>query len=128
MLGKNSRQVFHNKNIPRDKSKIRVLIYLKTENPTSQNQEQIGKALATLAIEKALLDVSRPTYDKVLQMLYSKYHCYLPDCYDHPEYLSKALKTLFGNAGETIVESIRIQLEEFVYKKPIARFLNVVCR
>ena len=93
-----------------------------------ENQEQIGKALVTLAIEKALRDIGKPTYDKVLEMLNSKYHCYLPDCYEHPEYLSKVLKVLFGNAGDTIVESIRMQLEEFAYKKPMARFLEVICR
>jgi len=93
-----------------------------------ENQEQIGRALVTLAIEKALLDIGKPTYDKVLHMLNSKYHCYLPDCYEHPEYLNKVLKALFGNAGDIIIKSISMQLEEFTYKKPMARFLQVICR
>lgn len=92
------------------------------------NQEQIGKALVTLAAQKALSDIGKPTYDKVVAMLYSKYHCHLPDCYEHPEYLSKVLKVLFGRAGDVITESIRTQLEDFMYKKPIANFLQVVCR
>ena len=92
------------------------------------NQEQIGKALVTLAAQKALIDIRKPTYDKAVEMLYSKYHCYLSDCYEHPEYLSKVLKILFGRGGDVITESIRTQLEDFMYKKPIANFLKVVCR
>ncbi|TLY02870.1 MAG: hypothetical protein E6K87_07230 [Thaumarchaeota archaeon] len=97
-------------------------------NPIYANQEQIGKALVTLAAQKALVDIGKPAYDKVVEMLYSKYHCYLPDCYEHPEYLSKVLKALFGRAGDVIAESIRTQLEDFMYKKPIANFLEIICR
>jgi len=97
-------------------------------SPLYATQEQIGKGLVTLATEKALLDVGKPTYDKVVEMLYSKYHCYLPDCYEHPEYLSSVLKTLFGKSGQMIVELIRPQLEDFKYKKPIANFLKVIRR
>ena len=97
-------------------------------SPIYANQEQIGKALVTLAAQKALVDIGKPAYDKVVEMLYSKYHCYLPDCYEHPEYLSKVLKALFGRAGDVIAESIRTQLEDFMYKKPIANFLEIICR
>ena len=97
-------------------------------NPIYANQETIGKALVTLAAQKALIDIGKPTYNKVVEMLYSKYHCHLPDCYEHPEYLSKVLKALFGRAGDVIAESIRTQLEDFMYKKPIANFLEVICR
>ena len=92
------------------------------------NQEQIGKALVTLAAQKALFDIGKPTYDKVVEMLYSKYHCYLSDCYEHPEYLSRVLKVLFGRDGDVIAESIRTQLEDFKYKKPIANFLELICK
>ena len=99
-----------------------------TKNPIYASQEQIGKALITLAAQKALFDIGKPTYDKVVQMLYTKYYCYLPDCYEHPEYLSKVLKALFGRSGDVIAESIRTQLQDFMYKKPIANFLQVICR
>ena len=92
------------------------------------NQEQIGKALVTLAAQKALVDIGKPTYDKVVEMLYSKYHCYLSDCYEHPEYLSRVLKVLFGRDGDVIAESIRTQLKDFMYKKPIANFLELICK
>src|SRR5689334_19401775 len=97
-------------------------------NPIFYNNEETKKALVTLSIEKALLDVGKPTYDKVLEILNTEYHCYLPDCYDHPEYLDEILKEVYGNAGNAIVESITRQLEEFNYHGPIKKFLKVICK
>ena len=91
------------------------------------NNEQIKRALTTLAIEKALLDVGKGTYDKVLDLLSAEYNCYLPDCYDHPEYLAEILQKFYGKAGNAIVELITIQLEEFNYHSSIKKFLQVIC-
>ena len=96
-------------------------------NPIFYNNEETKIALVTLSIERALLDVGKPTYDKVLEILNTEYHCYLPDCYDHPEYLDEILKKFYGNSGNVIVESIARQLEEFNYHKPIKKFLEVIC-
>src|SRR5437879_7243833 len=95
-------------------------------NPIYANQEQIGKALVALAAQKDLVDIGMPTYDRVVEMLYSKYRCYLSHCYEHPEYLSKVLKVLLGRVGDVIAESIRMQLEDFTYKKSIVKFLEVI--
>ena len=53
------------------------------------------KALVSIAIEKSLLKVGNPVYDLVITKLKEKYDCYLPDCYDHPEYLSEILSGLY---------------------------------
>jgi len=79
-----------------------------------------------LAIERALLDIGKPTYDEVIHDLYKKYHCYLTDCYENPEYLNVVLKELHGNSYRVIVESISKELEEFAYKKPVENFLKVL--
>ena len=47
------------------------------------------KALVSLAIEITMLEIGKETYDKVVRDLYKKYKCYLPDCYDHPNFLAK---------------------------------------
>lgn len=86
------------------------------------------RALVTLVIERNLLDVSEPLYEKVVTILKKEYNCYLPDCYEHPEYLTEILKRLYGNAYHTIVVSINKQLEEFTYNKPISKFLEVICK
>ena len=93
-----------------------------------QGLDNVYKALTSLTIEKALLNVGKPTYEKVVSRLNKKYHCYLPDCYEHPEYLSETLKELFGNAHKVIVEDIRKQLEEFEYKESVGRFVEVISR
>ena len=84
------------------------------------------KALVCLAIETALIEIGKPIYEKVLHDLFEKHHCYLTDCYEHPEYLNEVLKGLYGNSHEAIVQSIKKQLEEFSYKKPIEKFLQVI--
>ena len=65
------------------------------------------KALSTLAIEKVLLRIGRPVFDKVANRLQKEYKCYIPDCYEHPEYLESVLKSVFGNGYSAIVQSIR---------------------
>ena len=83
----------------------------------------IKKALVSLAIEKALLEISNATLEKVGNKLYADYKCYFSDCYAHPEYLSIILKDLFGKSYTKIVESIKMQLGEAVLQKPIEEFL-----
>ena len=75
-------------------------------------------------IESTLLKIDKETYDKVLQQLYKKYHCYITDCYEHPEYLNEILEGLYGNAYDVIVQSINKQLEEFSYKESIKKFIE----
>ena len=90
------------------------------------NNDLVHKAIVCLAIEMALIEIGKPIYDKVLNDLFEKYHCYLTDCYEHPEYLNEVLRGLYGNSHEVIIKSIKKQLEEFSYKKPVERFLQAI--
>jgi hypothetical protein len=81
--------------------------------------------LVTLFIEQTLLDIGKPAYDKVVGELERKYHCYLPDCYDHPEYLRNVLYELFEDA-DRIVESITKEMDEWKRIKKIADFVDVL--
>jgi hypothetical protein len=90
--------------------------------------DKITKALVSISIEKSLLSVGSPVYDLVVATLKKKYDCYLPDCYEHPEYLSEILKGLYGNAHKIIIESINNELIEFSNHNEIASFLKVVCK
>ncbi|TLY07271.1 MAG: hypothetical protein E6K83_05915 [Thaumarchaeota archaeon] len=90
------------------------------------NNDLVHKAIVCLAIEMALIEIGKPIYDKVLNDLFEKYHCYLTDCYEHPEYLNEVLKGLYGNSHQVIIKSIKKQLEEFSYKKPIEKFLQAI--
>jgi len=84
------------------------------------------KALVILAIEKTLLGIGKPVYDKVTERLYKKYHCYTTDCFEKPEYLKAVLKELYGKSYNEIINSIREELEEFIYNKKIETFLQVL--
>jgi len=87
---------------------------------------QIKKALITISVEQALLEMGTPVLDEVTRALYSNYKCYIPDCLDHPDYLKTVLKDLYGNGYQTIITSIHKQLDEFSDQKPIEEFLIAV--
>ena len=91
-----------------------------------ENLDNIHRALVTLFIEQALLAMSKPIYDKVVGELERKYHCYLPDCYDHPEYLRYVLYELFGESGRNLVESITRDMDEFKGTKKIGNFVDIL--
>ncbi len=86
-------------------------------------ETQIKKALVSFAIEKALLNLGDPVYQKVTKTLKDDYNCFLPDCYDHPEYLKRILDDLYGNAHMTIINSIKSDLDEFSTQGPIQKFV-----
>jgi hypothetical protein len=84
---------------------------------------QIKKALVAFAIEKALLDVGEPVFQKVTKTLKDEYNCYIPDCYEHPEYLKRILSDLYGNAHTAIIASIKGGLVEFSHQPQIQKFV-----
>ena len=70
--------------------------------------------------------MGKTVYDKVIEKLNKNYNCYLTDCYENPEYLSKVRHELFGNASRSITKSIAEHLTEFETKEPISRFVKVM--
>ncbi|MEM3076211.1 MAG: hypothetical protein QXW37_06850 [Candidatus Nitrosotenuis sp.] len=84
---------------------------------------QIKKALVAFAIEKALLDMGEPVFQNVLKTLKDDYNCYIPDCYDHPEYLKRILSDLYGNAHTAIIDSIKSSLQDFSHQYQIQKFI-----
>ena len=95
-------------------------------NTLDLNYTQLRKALISLAIEKVLLEIGNPIYEKTIKQLSKDYNCYLPECYEHPEYLNKVLKKIFGNAHITIVEAIKNELNEYLTEKPIEIFVTAI--
>ncbi len=90
------------------------------------NSKDSLKALATLAIEKTLLGMKEAVYEKVADELCEKYHCYIPDCFEKPEYLKAVLKDLYVESYNEIINSIKRELDEFAYHKKIEKFLQVL--
>ena len=90
--------------------------------------DQLRKAMISLAIEKVLLEIGKPVYEKTIKQLSKDYNCYLPECYQHPEYLNKVLKKIFGNAYITIVDAIKNELNEYLTEKPIGIFVTAISK
>lgn len=101
-------------------SEVNVLNEAKLNSINSKNE------LIEKSIEKALLKMGTSTLHEVMDELYNKHRCHLSDCYEHPEYLKSVLHDLFGSAHTVIVKSIKKDLEEFVYDKPIEKFLEII--
>ncbi|MGQ0605716.1 MAG: hypothetical protein ACT4OD_02015 [Candidatus Nitrosotenuis sp.] len=88
--------------------------------------KEIKKALVAFIIEKSLLDVGEPVYQKVVKTLHDDYDCYIPDCYENPEYLKRILSDLYGNAHMTIINSIKSDLAEFSKQGQIQKFVLAI--
>lgn len=91
-------------------------------------KENLMKALVTLSIEKVLLKMGTPVFEKVSNRLQKEYKCYIPDCYTHPEYLENVLKSLFGNSYVAISEGIRDELAEYVHDINIRTLITTISR
>src|SRR5438477_3802238 len=87
---------------------------------------QIHKALVTLAIEQTLTEIGKPMLEKVCSKLFQEHHCYLPDCYGNPQYLNKVLKEIFGASYIVVVEAIGDNLKENLTQISIKRFLEII--
>lgn len=90
------------------------------------DSNNIMKALVALAIEKTLLNMGEAVYETVVDTLYKKYHCYIPYCYEKPEYLKAVLKDLYGASYKEIINSIEQHLGEFTHNKEVKEFLQAL--
>lgn len=89
-------------------------------------ENNVTKTMVVLAIEHTLLNISNPTLEEVQSKLYQEYKCSIQDCYEHPEYLGKVLKDLYGPASNQIIKDVNLYLDEFAYQRPIVEFLDKI--
>ena len=86
----------------------------------------VKKALVTLVIQEALMEVSKVMFELIFERLRKDYNCYISDCYNHPEYLKDILKDFDDEFYELIVNKIAKKLEKISYQKPIKEFLTIL--
>jgi len=84
----------------------------------------VRKGLVFIAIEETLMKISRNDYERVVTRLKTKYNCYIPDCYHHPEYLKDILEGLYGESSGQIIIQIKEKLEKFSNQLPVNEFLT----
>ncbi len=93
------------------------------------DKKQIMRALVMFSVEKVLLEISKAVLDKVANRLYKEYHCYIPDCYENPEYLSMVLKEIFGSSYASVIDSIRDHLKDSITQQSsVERFLETMAK
>ncbi len=85
-----------------------------------------NKALITLAVEKALLEIGLPELELVTFRLKQDYQCEISDCLRYPQYLKIILYELFGNSYSDILQSIQKTLQKTTMEKPLMYFLTVL--
>lgn len=90
------------------------------------DSNQAKKALVALSIETVLLKIGKRVYEEVNSRLYENYRCYIPDCFENPEYLKRVLQDLYGKASLNIIQSIKKELEEFAEQKGIDSFITII--
>ena len=93
---------------------------------TFPNDDKIKKSLISVVVEKTLLEIGKPEYQKVVNKLKEDYNCFLPDCYENPTYLKKVLEEIFGQSYDVIYESIKTKLRNVESNKQINDFLKVL--
>ena len=90
------------------------------------SDRQNYRELIGLAIEKTLSEISFALSETVQMRLEENHNCEFSDCLDHPEYLNKILRGVFGKSYYAIVESIQKNLREFESKQLVQDFLIVM--
>lgn len=86
--------------------------------------DQVKRAIISLAIEKSLLHTGETELEFVARKLYDDYKCYFSDCYKHPEYLKAVLKSMTGSSYYKIIDLIKQDLIELMDQKDISNFVE----
>ncbi len=102
------------------------LVSIQASISVDSTHTQVERVLVSLAVEKTLLQIGRPVFDKVENLFREKYRCTIMDAYDHPQYLTEILKEVFGKSHVEVINSIREFLTNFKYEYPIEAFIEKI--
>lgn len=107
-----------------------IVILLNTDTkevsiPSSKNHER-NKDLMVSIIDLALVKIGGAAFDQVRDRLYTKYHCFVTDCYEHPEYLKDVLMEIFGDCSKVVIESIKNDFRKISPDPGIEPFLKIM--
>lgn len=88
-------------------------------------KEQHKVALIS-CIEIVLMSKSNTKYNLVVAKLNSLYDCSIRDCCENPEYLKTILKEVYKEDYNSIIEEIKLQLDELVMEKDMSDFFKIM--
>lgn len=88
-------------------------------------KEQHKVALIS-CIEVVLMSKGNTKYNLVVAKLNSLYDCSIRDCCEIPEYLKTILKEVYKEDYNSIIEEIKLQLDELVKEKDMSDFFKIM--
>lgn len=84
------------------------------------------KAALVSCIELTLMRSGNANFNSIVAKLNALYDAGIRDCYEHPEYLRIILKEIYKDDYSSIVNEIKMCLDELSNEKDISHFLNVM--
>ncbi|HEV2193365.1 MAG TPA: hypothetical protein VGR54_07105 [Nitrosopumilaceae archaeon] len=90
-----------------------------------QFDEQHKVALIS-CLETVLMRRSNTKYNLVVAKLNSHYDCKIRDCYEHPEYLRTILKDVYTEDYNSIIDEIKLLLDDLVNEEKITNFFKIM--
>ena len=77
-------------------------------------------------LEVVLMRKSNTKYNMLVAKLNSLYDCSIKDCCENPEYLKTILKEVYKEDYNSIIEEIKLQLDELVKEKDMSDFFKIM--
>lgn len=77
-----------------------------------------------LSIEVVLINTGIEKYHLVVEFIETKHNADFIMCYDNPHYLREALKHVYGNSFESVIDQITLELDDLKENPGIETFLE----
>jgi len=87
---------------------------------------ELHNAALISCLEVVLMSKGNTRYNLAVAKLNSLYNCTIRDCYENPEYLKTVLKEVYKEDYNSIIDEIKLQLDELVNEKDIANFFKIM--
>jgi len=85
-----------------------------------------NKMALVFCVEAVLMRSGNTNYHLITSKLDANYNCTIMDCYENPEPLRNVLKDVYKEDYNSIINEIKIQLDELVNVREIANFLKLM--
>ena len=95
-------------------------------NKAMMDFKEQHKVALIACIEIVLMSKSNTKFNLVVAKLNSLYDCSIRDCCENPEYLKTVLKEVCKEDYNSIIEEIKLQLDELVKEKDVSDFFKIM--
>lgn len=91
------------------------------------SDEELTKALTSLAIETSVSRTGNQRLEIFENRLLEKYRCYFADCLEHPDYLVSVLHQVYPD-NDDVLKSIIMELDNSSNIEEITKFVSYLKR